>query len=93
MSHDSRSGLLSAEQSQLVVIDVQEKLLPAICHQHNLISAIRFLMDAAAILKVSAIVTEQYSKAWADSGTSSQSSRHCQNARKTEVQRCRSFDD
>ena len=45
-----------------MVIDVQEKLLPAICHQHNLISAIRFLMDAAAILKVSAIVTEQYSK-------------------------------
>ena len=45
-----------------MVIDVQEKLLPAICHQHNVVSAIRFLMDAAAILKVSAILTEQYPK-------------------------------
>lgn len=62
MSQDFRSGLLSAEHSQLVVIDVQEKLLPAICHQHNIVSAIRFLMDAAAILKVSAILTEQYPK-------------------------------
>ncbi|MDA1229789.1 MAG: isochorismatase family protein [Planctomycetota bacterium] len=54
--------LLSAEHSLLVVIDVQERLLPAIRDSLALAASIRFLMDAAAILQVSAIVTEQYSK-------------------------------
>jgi nicotinamidase-related amidase len=60
MSRDSRSPLISAQQSQLVVIDVQEKLLPTIYDQHNVAAAIRFLMDAAAILEVCVTVTEQY---------------------------------
>ena len=62
MSTTSPSALLLPQLSQLVVIDVQEKLLPAICEPHKLSSAIRFLMDAAAILQISAIITEQYPK-------------------------------
>lgn len=62
MSRTSPPSLLLPQLSQLVVIDVQEKLLPAICEPHKLTTAIRFLMDAAAILQISAILTEQYPK-------------------------------
>lgn len=62
MSRTSPSSLLSPQHSQLVVIDVQEKLLPAIREPHKLTTAIRFLMDAAAILQISTIITEQYPK-------------------------------
>jgi len=56
------SFLLSAEQSLLVVIDVQERLVPVIQGWEKLTASIRFLMDAAAILTVPVIVTEQYPK-------------------------------
>jgi nicotinamidase-related amidase len=62
MSRTSPPSLLLPQLSQLVVIDVQEKLLPAICEPHKLTTAIRFLMDAAAILQISAVITEQYPK-------------------------------
>lgn len=54
--------LLTAERSRLVVIDVQEKLLPAISDQDQLLKNIRFLLDAAEILSVRTILTEQYPK-------------------------------
>ena len=60
MDKTSQSHRLTVQQSQLVVIDVQERLLPMIQHQQSVSASIRFLMDAAAILAVSAIVTEQY---------------------------------
>lgn len=56
------SFLLSAEHSQLIVIDVQERLLPVIQNSVQLAESIRFLMDAAAILEVPVIITEQYPK-------------------------------
>lgn len=62
MNMPSHLTLLSAEHSQLVVIDVQERLLPVIRDAQALAASIRFLMDAAAILQVSAVVTEQYPK-------------------------------
>ena len=54
--------LLIAASSQLVVIDVQERLLPVIQHQESIAANIRFLMDAAAMMQVPAVVTEQYPK-------------------------------
>jgi nicotinamidase-related amidase len=54
--------LLSAKQSHLVVIDVQEKLLPSIGNHRNVTNSIHFLMDAALLLDIPVIVTEQYPK-------------------------------
>ena len=62
MNKSFESHLLSAARSQLIVIDVQERLLPVIQDHLNVSRAIRFLMDAAAILNVRAVVTEQYPK-------------------------------
>lgn len=54
--------LLIAASSQLVVIDVQERLLPVIQHQESIAANIRFLLDAAAMMQVPAVITEQYPK-------------------------------
>jgi isochorismate hydrolase len=62
MNRSPQRLLLSGERSQLVVIDVQERLLPVIRDHLSVVTSIRFLLDAAAILQVSAIVTEQYPK-------------------------------
>jgi len=62
MTHSPQTPLLSVKRSQLVVIDVQERLLPVIRDGLSVATSIRFLMDAAAILQVSTIVTEQYPK-------------------------------
>ena len=62
MNQSFPSPLLSVPQSQLVVIDVQERLLPVIRDHEAVAASIRFLMDAAAILEVSTVVTEQYPK-------------------------------
>ena len=54
--------MLTAANSQLVVIDVQERLLAAIQHYKSIAATIRFLLDAAAMMQVPAVVTEQYPK-------------------------------
>ena len=54
--------LLTPNRSQLVVIDVQEKLLPSIHDREQLLKNIRFLLDAAEILRVRTVLTEQYPK-------------------------------
>lgn len=54
--------LLTTVESQLVVIDVQERLLPVIQDCQCIAASIRFLMDVAAILQVPTVVTEQYPK-------------------------------
>lgn len=59
MSHPTR--LLPAESS-LVVVDVQEKLLPKIQNADRLVRNIRFLLDVAAALEVPRVATEQYPK-------------------------------
>src|SRR5262245_13127637 len=51
---------LRPAESSLLVIDVQEKLLPAIAETSRLLLNIAFLLDAARLLEVPAIATEQY---------------------------------
>jgi nicotinamidase-related amidase len=53
---------LEAEQGALVVIDLQEKLLPPIFHKEQLVRNAQLLIRAAAILKIPALVSTQYAK-------------------------------
>ena len=62
MTDFTNSTRLTAANSQLVVIDVQARLLPVIQDHQSVAATIRFLLDAAAIMQVSAVVTEQYPK-------------------------------
>lgn len=52
--------LMKAVSSQVVVIDVQEKLLPAMMNPENVLSRIEILAAAARRLAVPALITEQY---------------------------------
>jgi len=54
--------LLSQFRSRLLVIDVQEKLIPTIYDGDAIVRRIRFMLDAAQQLKVPVIVSEQYPK-------------------------------
>ena len=54
------SKRLTAENSIVVVVDVQDKLLAAIPSSRRLVENIAFLLDAAAILEVPVRATEQY---------------------------------
>lgn len=53
---------LEAEQCALVVIDIQEKLLPPIFQKEELIRNAQLLIRAAGILKFPALVSTQYAK-------------------------------
>lgn len=53
---------LEAEQCALVVIDIQEKLLPPIFQKEQLVRNSQLLVRAATILKVPALVSTQYAK-------------------------------
>ena len=53
---------LEAEQCALVVIDIQEKLLPPIFQKEALIRNAQLLIRAAGILKIPALVSTQYAK-------------------------------
>jgi nicotinamidase-related amidase len=57
---DAPPARLSAASSGLLVIDVQEKLLPAVRHPDALVRNVAFLLDAAKLLGVPALATEQY---------------------------------
>src|SRR5262245_32956984 len=59
MSAGSSFRLRPAESS-LLVIDVQEKLLPAIAETPRLLLNISFLLDVARLLDVPTLATEQY---------------------------------
>jgi nicotinamidase-related amidase len=52
--------LLAADRSQLVVIDLQERLLPAITGSAGILRNTGILLRAAAALGVPVTVTEQY---------------------------------
>jgi nicotinamidase-related amidase len=54
--------LLDRERSILLVIDVQERLAPAIHEGPAVVATIRKLLSAAAELAVPVLATEQYSK-------------------------------
>jgi nicotinamidase-related amidase len=53
---------LEAEQCALIVIDIQEKLLPPIWQKEQLIKNSQLLIRMAGILKIPALVTVQYAK-------------------------------
>ncbi|HEY6338488.1 MAG TPA: hydrolase [Candidatus Sulfotelmatobacter sp.] len=53
---------LEAEQCAMVVIDIQEKLLPPIFQKEQLVRNSELLVRAATILKVPALVSTQYAK-------------------------------
>lgn len=54
--------LLSSKSSHVLVVDVQEKLLPVIESSERILNEIRLLLDAASVLEVSVTVSEQYPK-------------------------------
>jgi nicotinamidase-related amidase len=53
---------LEAEQCALIVIDIQEKLLPPIFQKEQLIKNAQLLIRLAGILKIPTIATAQYTK-------------------------------
>ena len=53
---------LLAEQAALVVIDIQEKLLPPIFQREQLVKNSQLLIRAAGILKMPVLMTTQYAK-------------------------------
>ena len=53
---------LEAEQCALLVVDIQEKLLPPIFQKDQLVRNATLLIRAASVLKIPAMVTTQYSK-------------------------------
>jgi nicotinamidase-related amidase len=53
---------LQAEQCALIVIDIQEKLLPPIFHKEQLIKNAQLLTRLAGILQVPTLATTQYAK-------------------------------
>ena len=59
MPHPSQ---LSARESALVVIDVQEKLMVKIPQAEVVTRNIAFLLDVAKVLDVETVCTEQYPK-------------------------------
>ena len=53
---------LEADRCALVVVDIQEKLLPPIFHKEQLVRNAKLLIRAAGVLKIPAIVSTQYAK-------------------------------
>ncbi len=53
---------LEAEQCALIVVDIQEKLLPPIFQKEQLVRNSQLLIRAAGVLKIPALVTTQYAK-------------------------------
>lgn len=53
---------LEPEQCALVVIDIQQKLLPPIFQREQLIRNAQLLIRAAGVLKIPALVSTQYAK-------------------------------
>ncbi|NBO91475.1 MAG: hydrolase [Planctomycetia bacterium] len=59
MAHATR---MSDNDTGLLVIDLQEKLLPLIPDRDRLVRDVVFLLDAASILGMTVVATEQYPK-------------------------------
>ena len=53
---------LEAEQCALLVVDMQEKLLPPIWEKERLVRNVQLLIRLAGILKIPVVVTVQYAK-------------------------------
>lgn len=59
MKHES---LLSRERTALIIIDVQQKLLPAMHESDRVLKRCEILAEAAGILQIPVLATEQYPK-------------------------------
>jgi nicotinamidase-related amidase len=57
---------LEADQCALIVVDMQEKLLPPIWEKDRLIRNVQLLIRLAGILKIPSLVTTQYAKGLGD---------------------------
>lgn len=55
-------GLLGREKTAFVMVDVQEKLLPAMHDRARLLKNASFMLQSAGIMGVPVIATEQYPK-------------------------------
>jgi nicotinamidase-related amidase len=53
---------LEAGQCALIVVDIQEKLLPPIFHKEQLVRNSKLLIRAAGVLKIPTIMSTQYAK-------------------------------
>jgi nicotinamidase-related amidase len=53
---------LEAEQCVLIVVDMQEKLLPPIWEKERLVRNVQLLIRLAGLLKIPTLVTTQYAK-------------------------------
>jgi nicotinamidase-related amidase len=53
---------LDAEQCALIVVDIQERLLPPIFHGEDLVRNSKLLIRAAGVLKIPALMSTQYAK-------------------------------
>ncbi len=53
---------LEPEQCALIVVDIQQKLLPPIFQKDELVRNSQLLIRAAGVLKIPAVLTTQYSK-------------------------------
>lgn len=63
MSQYMRSGsLLSAAESRLLIVDVQEKLAPVVLHHERMVKHCSMLVRAANVTGVPVVATEQYPK-------------------------------
>lgn len=54
--------LINPNNSALLVIDIQEKLLPALHNQKNFLNNCRWLIEIAQALSIPTLATEQYPK-------------------------------
>ncbi|MDR3765139.1 MAG: hydrolase [Acidobacteriota bacterium] len=54
--------MLEAERAALVVIDIQEKLLPAVQRQEELVRNTQLLIRLAGILEIPVVATTQYAR-------------------------------
>ena len=59
---DAARQPLSADQAALVVVDIQEKLLPPIHEKERLVRNSQLLLRLAGILKIPVVATTQYAK-------------------------------
>ena len=55
-------ALMTLENSALVLIDVQEKLMPAMANQAKLTARIQLMIKGCGLLNIPIVVTEQYPK-------------------------------
>lgn len=54
--------LLNAAKSSLLIVDVQERLLPAMAEPQRVVSQVNILLSAASTLQVPVTISEQYPK-------------------------------